>query len=58
MNGVGGVGRLRTDPQRKEPKWGVSGEGETVRKKMNSVGKCRGLRTEPQRKEEKWEVMG
>ena len=23
MNGVGGVRRLRTDPQRKEQKWGV-----------------------------------
>ena len=58
MNGVAWVRRLWTDPQRNEQKWGVYGEGETVRKEMNGVGKCCGLLTEPQRKEKKWEVMG
>ena len=48
----GGSG-LRTDPQRKEQKWGVIGCREEGRRKMNGVRGESGLPTDSQRKEQK-----
>ena len=50
MNAVGGVRRLRTDPQGKSKNGRLWGEGMRVRRKMNGVGKRSELRTDPQRK--------